>query len=137
MMSSKCDSFKDKIADLISGTLPDNDIDIVHKHTKECRDCFEFEQILRAEDRLLTSIFQGLEADLEKQEDEVVKAISCFDLKPKDKILAAIRAVIDNPVVKLTAAAVLVVLVTFNCIRTMSWLYQLERFMDACTVTMK
>jgi anti-sigma factor RsiW len=136
-MSDKCDSFKDKIAELISGTLPDGEINAVQEHKQQCKDCAEFEQILRAEDALLTHLFDGFDKDLDRQQDEVIKAIGCFSSKTKDRILMTIRTIIDNPVVKLAAAAAVIAFVTFNCVRAMSWLHDLERFMNICTVTMK
>ncbi len=136
-MSGKCDNFRDKIADLVGETLPDGEMDAVQRHKEECKDCAEFEQVLRAEDKLLTRLFEGFGRDLDRQQDEVIKAIGCFDLTAKDRILTAVRAIIDNPVVKLAAAAAVIVFVTFNCVRAMSWLYELERFMDICAVTVK
>lgn len=136
-MSGKCDSFKDKIADLIGGNLTDNDIGPVQKHIEECKDCAEFERILRTEDKLLTRLFEGFGRDLDRQKDEVIKAVGCFDLTAKDRLLTVVRAIIDSPVVKLAAVAAVVVFVTFNCIRVMSWLYEVERFMDICAVTAK
>jgi len=136
-MSNKCDNFKDKIAELISGTLPDSEIKAIQEHKQQCKDCAEFEQVLRAEDELLTNLFDGFGRDLQRQQDEVIKAIGCFSSTAKDRILTAIRTIIDNPVVKLAAAAAVIAFITFNYVRAMNWLHELERFMDTCAVTMK
>ncbi len=136
-MSDKCDNFKDKIAELISGTLPDSEINAIQEHKEQCKDCAEFERVLRAEDALLTRLFNEFGRDLDRQQDEVIKAIGCFSSTAKDRILTTIRAIIDNPIVKLASAAAVIAFVTFNCVRAMSWLQELERFMDICAVTMK
>jgi anti-sigma factor RsiW len=137
MMSNKCDDFKDKIAELISGTLPDSESNAVQEHKQQCKDCAEFEQALRAEDASLTHLFDRFSRDFDRQQDEVIKAIGCFSSTAKDRILPAVRAIVDNPVVKLAAAAAVIAFVTFNCVRAMSWLHELERFMDICAVTIK
>lgn len=136
-MSNKCDSFKDKIAELISGTLPDSEINSLQEHKQLCKDCAEYERALRAEDTLLNHLFNEFSMDLDRQQNEVIKAISCFNSTAKERILTAVRAVIDNPIVKLAAAAAVIAFVTFNCVRAMNWLQDLERFMDICAVTMK
>ena len=42
-----------------------------------------------------------------------------------------------SAVVKLAAAAAVIAFVTFNCVRAMSWVQELERFMNICAVTIK
>ena len=136
-MNHKCDAFKDKIAELVSGSLPENQAQETTEHLKQCVDCAELEKALRNEEELLSRLFESFNTDLERQQMEVIKAIECIELSTQEKIMNKVQMVIDHPITKITAAAAVVLIVTFNGIRAINWLYELQQFMDVCSITPK
>ncbi len=136
-MNQNCENFREKIADSLSKNLDEKDQQQLREHIKNCSECSAFEGTLKDEDRLLNGLFNGLQADFARQQDDVISAIFYIETSKRDRIIAKINSVIDHPVFKLTAAAAVIVFVTFYSIKTLGWLYDLKYFMDACAVTMK
>ncbi len=136
-MNQNCENFKEKIADSLSRNLEEKEQQQLSEHIQHCSECTEFELALKGEDRLLNGLFNGLQADFARQQDDVISAIFYIETSKRDRIIAKINNVIDHPVFKLTAAAAIIVFVAFYSIKTMGWLYDLKYFMDACAVTMK
>ena len=41
-MNSECQKYKDKIADFISGILPDSEIESLQQHLEQCHECNKY-----------------------------------------------------------------------------------------------
>ncbi len=136
-MNNKCDDFKDRIAELVGGSLSGSEAQQIQHHINECTECAEFEKLLRGEDELLSRLFSSFDADLERQQQEVIRAIECMEQSAADRIMAKAQIVLDHPIFKITAAAAAVLLVAFSGLTAMGWLYDLQNFMDICTITPK
>ena len=136
-MNDKCDFFRDNIAELVSGSLNENQAKETREHINQCDECAEFEKLLRNEEELLNRLFESFNTDMERQQAEVIKAIECMELSTKEKLINKVQMVIDHPITKITAAAAVVLIVTFNGIRAINWLYELQQFMDVCSITPK
>ncbi len=136
-MNQNCENFREKIADSLSSKLEKQEQQQLIEHVRNCSECSAYESALKGEDKLLNGLFNDLQADFTRQQEDVISAIFYIETSPRDKIIAKINSIIDHPVFKLTAAAAVIVLVAFYSIKTMGWLYDLKYFMDACAVTMK
>jgi len=136
-MSKKCEDFRDWIADSINGTLPAELKEKLAGHIEGCPGCAEYEAHLRNEDRLSRQLFEGFEQDLERGQQEVIKAVGYLDTSAAEKVISFINGLINKPVVKLSLAAAVIAVVAINCVKLMGWLYALEKFMDCATITMK
>jgi hypothetical protein len=136
-MNYNCENYKDLIIDSLNGQLPDDINEQLQNHKKNCSSCAEYETSLRNEDRLLGNLFEGFEQDLDRQQQEVIKAIEHLHPSKAEKIIGAITDFINKPVVKLSLAAAVIAIAAIDYIRIMGWLYDLEKFMDMCTITVK
>jgi hypothetical protein len=136
-MSEGCDSFREGIADSLDKGHEEPLDKQLQQHISECPDCAAFQMALKNEDQLLGSFFSGLQAGLERQQDDVISAVFCIETSRKDKFIAKINSFIDHPAFKLAAAAAVIVFVAFYSAKTLSWLYDLKHFMDVCSVTIK
>jgi predicted anti-sigma-YlaC factor YlaD len=136
-INKQCEEFRDKIVDYIIGSLPENEAVEIQKHISDCADCRQYHTALCNEDSILTGWFDGLQETIDRQQDDVIKAIGCLQTSKADKAIARINGFLNNPVFKLSAAAAIIIIVAFYSIKTMSWLYDLEHFMDICSVTIK
>jgi hypothetical protein len=136
-MNEGCDSFREKIADSLGRDIEKGLDRQLQRHIEECPDCRAFQMALKNEDEQLSSFFSGLQAGLERQEDDVISAVFCIETSRKDRFIAKINSFIDHPAFKLTAAAAVIVFVAFYSIKTLNWLYDLKHFMDICSVTIR
>lgn len=136
-MNKSCENYRDWIADSLNGTLPDEPAGQLADHIRSCPQCAKYETSLRHEDDLATAVFQNLESDLDRQQQEVIKAVEYFRTSPAEKIASIITDFINKPVIKFAFAAAVIVLVTVNSMKVMGWLYELQKFMDCAAITVK
>jgi hypothetical protein len=136
-MNNDCENFKDWIADYVNGILPVEQKKKLADHISHCQDCAEYETGLRDDELLMAGLFQGLEKDLDRQQMEVIKAVQCLGFSAWQNTLSIINGLVNKPICKLAGAAAVFAIVTVYGIRLMGWLYELEKFMDMCTITVK
>ena len=74
-MDRKCEIIKDQIADFVIGILPQSQKAVISRHISECSSCRDYAGELEIEDRQLTELFAGFDADMARQCNEVVNAI--------------------------------------------------------------
>jgi len=74
-MNAPCDDYRDKLAELISAGLPDQDHEAIENHLSECRACREYQRALLADHRLVSSLVGSMDERVEGLEDRVVDAI--------------------------------------------------------------
>jgi len=118
-MNSVCDKMKDYIADMVTGTLSQENARILNQHLSQCPACKNYAQALKEEDLLLSKIFTNIDVDMKNRQQRVLEAIEgCSLPKPKNSISTRLepgrkiwRIIMKSPITKLAAAAVIIVAV--------------------------
>lgn len=109
-MKDNCQDFRDRIADLVSGILPEADQRRIEEHVASCPSCRAYLQALRQEDDRLTEHFAGIEEDLVQRQEHAFRKMQGVHPNEKRKRIAIWREIMRSPFSKLaTAAAVVVV----------------------------
>jgi anti-sigma factor RsiW len=124
-MNSDCESMRDKIADLVTGILPDTEAEAVEQHIGECAACREYGEALQEEDRLLDGLIAGFGAEMGRREQEAIDAISRSDAWAPTGGVRPLRMHIKSALIKHAAAAVVVVVVGLYFAITFSWVTQI------------
>jgi hypothetical protein len=106
-MKSECQNNKEKIADLISGILPDSEVEILQQHLNECKVCSEYANVLEKEDKQLSSLFAAIDSDMQTRQNKVLNAINNSGQKGTSS------QTIFQPFIKLAAAAAIIIIVLF------------------------
>jgi len=110
-MSSDCDRMREHVADLVSGTLSREDVQIVEQHLRQCPTCRSYADALRKEDLLLNEYFTDMSADMTARQQRVLSAVDRCRV-PKQKNSAAIwRIIMRSKITKLATAATIIVAV--------------------------
>ncbi len=109
-MRTDCQSFQNRIADLVTGILPEQDRRELEMHLASCADCRAYLNALKQEDALLTEHFAGIDEDMVDRQERMLQRVRCSHLNEKRKRIPIWREIMRSPFSKLaTAAAVLVV----------------------------
>ena len=125
-MKSECEKNKEKIADLVSGVLPDSEAGILKQHLNECKECSEYASALKNEDNLLTEFFTQIDSEMDPRQEHVLKLINNHKQK---ETLSRLKFV---PLIKLAAAAVIVIVIIFGFEKfsnsSIAWADVVEKF---------
>lgn len=124
-MNSDCQNMRDRIADLVTGVLPETEAEAVSQHVGECPVCREYAEALQEEDRLLDSLIAGFGADMERREQEAIGALNGFETWARSSVIRSIRTQFKSALTKHAAAAVVVVVVGLYFVITFSWVTQI------------
>ena len=124
-MNSDCQNMRDRIADLITGILPETEAQEVSQHVGKCPSCREYGQALQEEDRLLGSFIAGFCADMGRREQEAIDAVRQLDSGARSSRLSPLRMQLKSALIKHAAAAVVVVVVGLYFVITYSWVTQI------------
>ncbi len=109
-MRNDCPSFQERIADLVTGILPERERRELEEHLASCADCRAYLQGLKQEDALLTEHFAGIDEDMVDRQERMLQGVRCYHLNEKRKRISIWRKIMRSPFSKLaTAAAVLVI----------------------------
>ncbi len=109
-MRNDCPSFQNRIADLVTGILPERDCRELEEHLASCADCRAYLQGLKQEDALLTEHFAGIDENMADRQERMLQRVRCSHSSEKRKRVSPWREIMRSPFSKLaTAAAVLVV----------------------------
>lgn len=124
-MNSDCTSTRDRIADLVTGILPETEAGAVARHVRACPACREYAEALQEEDRLLESLIANFGAEMGRREQRAIEAISRFDTRARSSEIRSVRTQLKNVLTKHAAAAVVVVVVGLYFAITFSWVTQI------------
>jgi anti-sigma factor RsiW len=124
-MNSDCEKMRDRIADLITGTLAETEAQAVAQHIGKCAACREYGQALEEEDRLLGSFIAGFGAEMGRRELEAIGAVRQLDTGARSGRVNPLRMQLKRVLVKHAAAAVVVVVVGLYFVITFSWVTQI------------
>ena len=132
-MNNICYKTRDRIADLITGILPKEDLTEVQMHLKQCSQCKEYHKALKQEDELLTELFSNLKADISARQDKVISALNRTALPESNKIISTCRMFVESWVTRGAVLAALVVFVVVYSIITLASLSQINECIQTCS----
>jgi hypothetical protein len=115
-MRNDCQSFQDRIADLVTGTVPEPDRRKIEDHAASCAPCREYLQALRREDARLTQHFAGIDANRVERQERMIQRIRCTCTKPKRHYLSLWREIMRSPFSKLATAATVVLVAAVSLV---------------------
>ena len=111
-MKNECEKNKDKIADYISGVLPDNEAKELQQHLNECAACNEYARVLTDEDKLLNGLFSEIDSDMAARQERVLQVIKRPSQSGQDETISIWRIIMKKPITKIAAAAVILIAIS-------------------------
>lgn len=115
-MSNECHNFRDRIADLVTGAMPESDRRELDKHLTSCADCRGYLQDLRQEDVMLTEHFAGLDKNMVDRQERALQRIRCSHTNQKRKRISIWREIMRSPFSKLATAATVVLVAAVSIV---------------------
>jgi predicted anti-sigma-YlaC factor YlaD len=128
-MKSDCDKMKDRIADLVTGILPEHETQALRRHISECSGCRDYAESLEQEERLLAGFFAKFDTDMTVREDEAIDAIDRFEWPRRTGVVSVGGTIMKNFLRKYAAAAVLIAVVALYFIITLSYISEINACM--------
>ena len=132
-MNNICYETRDRIADLITGILPTEELTELQKHLKQCSQCKEYRKALQKEDELMTELFANLNADMPARQEKVVSALNRTALPESNKIISACRMFVESWVTRGAVLAGLLIFVVVYSVITLACLYQINECIQICS----
>jgi len=108
-MNSDCEKFKDQIADLVTGILPEAQVHELEQHLNECAACRDYARALKVEDMLLTEFFAKIDTNITHQQELVLQAINHSGVSRKNETHLIRRTIMKNPITKIAAVLAVVI----------------------------
>jgi hypothetical protein len=108
-MNSVCDKMRDYIADMVTGTLSQQDARILNQHLSQCPTCRNYAHQLKEEDLLLSELFTNISADMANRQQRVLEAVESCCLPKQSKPLLIWRTIMRSRITKFAAAAAIIV----------------------------
>jgi hypothetical protein len=105
---------KDKIADLVTGVLPEAHVQRLQRHLSECEACRDYARALKEEDILLSKLFEENDNDMVRRQEVVLKAIEHSCQSRQTETLSIWRTIMKSRITKLAAAAVIIIAVLLS-----------------------
>ena len=108
-MNSECKKIRDQIADLMSGTLSEPQVQALQQHLDDCSACRDYARALKHEDELLTEFFAKIDTNMTERQEHVVQVINRSGVSEQSDKLSIGRTIMKSRITKLVAAAVIIV----------------------------
>jgi predicted anti-sigma-YlaC factor YlaD len=121
-MKSNCDKMKGRIADFITGILPEEETQTFQQHLSECSQCRDYAKRLQEEEQLLTGFFAKFDENMTYLEDEAINAINRFDTPSQTTVISVGKKIVKNLLIKRAAVAAVIVFVALYFIITYTWI---------------
>ena len=125
-MKSNCDKMKDRIADFITGILPEQETQTFRQHLNECSACSDYARRLQEEEQLLTGFFAKFDENMTELEDEAINAISRLDAAGRTAAISVGKKIFKDLLVKHAAVAVVIAFVALYFIITLAWISEIN-----------
>ena len=132
-MNNICYETRDRIADLITGILPTEEITELQKHLKQCSQCKKYRETLQKEDELLIELFANLNVDMPFRKEKVISALNRTALPESNKIISACRMFVESWLTRGAVLAALVVFVLLYSVITLACLSQINECIRTCS----
>jgi hypothetical protein len=100
---------RDYIADMVTGTLSQQDARILNQHLSQCPTCRNYAHQLKEEDLLLSELFTNISADMANRQQRVLEAIESCCLPKQSKPLLIWGTIMRSKITKFAAAAAIIV----------------------------
>lgn len=108
-MNSDCEKMRDFIADMVTGTLSQQDTEILNQHLSQCPACRDYANELKKEDLLLSELFKDINGEMTNRQQRVLNAIESHHLPKQKNSISIWRIIMKSKIAKLAAAAVIIV----------------------------
>ncbi len=108
-MNSGCQKMKDYIADMVTGTLSEEESRILHQHIEQCPDCRNYADELKKEDLLLSELFTNIDSEMTNRQQRVLNAIESCHLPKQKKTISIWRIIMKSKIIKFAAAAMIII----------------------------
>jgi hypothetical protein len=108
-MNNACDKMRDNIADMVTGTLSQEDARTLSQHLKQCPTCRDYAHQLKQEDLLLSELFTSISVDMTNRQQRVLQAIESCRLPKQNKPSSIWKTIMKSKITKLAAAAAIIV----------------------------
>lgn len=108
-MDSLCEKMQDQLADHILGILSPQEIDTVNEHVGECRECEQYMQALRNENRILVRTGEDIQATMKAGQDRVIEALGRSAPTAYESELPTWRMIMKSRTIRFATAAVVVI----------------------------
>jgi hypothetical protein len=112
-MNQDCEKMQDKIVDYILGALGREECDALNEHIAVCSECSQYMQALKAEKNLLKGFAGRVVTGMEPREEKMVEAITSYHQGEQIKLLTIWRNFVQSKVVKIAAAALVLIALGF------------------------
>ncbi|UCD28582.1 MAG: hypothetical protein JSV03_16120 [Planctomycetota bacterium] len=108
-MSDSCTAIQDKIAEMITGDLPQQDVIAVEQHVCQCSICREYMQALRADDRLLADYVKSMQETVTQLEQRVIGELDGIIETKSNRWISIGGAIVKSKLTRYAAAAAIVI----------------------------
>jgi len=142
-MNGPCRNMQDKLADYVLGVLSDLEVDALREHLRGCPACTEYVRVLQEQNRLLVRLGEELTSDTASREDKVIEALNRSASTVSIEPISLWRSIMKSRIIKLTAAAVIIVAVLIgihqfgSSVESVTFADVVQPFLTASTATFK
>jgi anti-sigma factor RsiW len=117
---------KDRIADFITGVLPEQETQTFRQHLNECSACSDYARRLQEEEQLLAGFFAKFDENMTELEDEAISAISRFDAAGRTTVISVGKKIFKDLITKHAAVAVVIAFAALYFIITLAWISEIN-----------
>jgi anti-sigma factor RsiW len=117
---------KDRIADFITGVLPEQETQTFRQHLNECSACSDYARRLQEEEQLLAGFFAKFDENMTELEDEAISAISRFDAASQATVISVGKKFFKDLITKHAAVAVVIAFAALYFIITLAWISEIN-----------
>ena len=125
-MKSNCDKMRDRIADFITGILPEQETQTFRQHMNECSACSNYARRLQEEEQLLTGFFAKFDENMTELEYEAINAVNRFDTAGRTAGFSVGKKILKDLVIKHAAVAVVIAFAALYFIITLAWISEIN-----------
>jgi hypothetical protein len=108
-MENACEQLRDKILELIAGTLSADEAAELLRHIDQCSKCSQYFEALKADDKLLGEFSDAMRPTVARLEERVIDALNRGVSRAAVRQASVWRAILTSPITRFAAAAVLLI----------------------------
>lgn len=113
-MENTCENIQEQILELITGTLSAERLAELQGHISQCPACSKYLRALQADDKLLGGFAEAMQQTVARLENNVIDVLGCRPLDKTVHIIPRWRKIIKSRITKITAAAVIIIVVMLS-----------------------
>ena len=132
-MESNCEKNKDRIAELITTGLSEDELHGLEQHLSDCSACSSYAEQLRKEDKLLGELIEQYNTRLIRRENQIMDSITQGIAPKQSRVISTVKAFLNGSVTKFAATAALIIFVTAYFVITLTWLFQIQMCIKYCS----